>query len=537
MGYSANYYVDSANGSDAAKGTSESSAWKSLDKLNAQVFEPGDVILFKKGGKWIGCFEPKGLGTAQAPIVVKSYGEGPDKPILDGNGMEGKGVVYLYNLAYWEINDLEITNDAEKEGDRRGVYVIADKGAGVLSHIHLKGLHIHHIKGIVGQGRAEKRTSGIAFATVDVSEGESRFDDILIDGCVIHDCDNQGIISECQDRVEAYPGTGEWHLGKITNAVITNNLIYNISKNAMILRMFEGGLVEQNLCHTTAIGHGEGMTGNTMFTAACDGTVFQFNEGYDNMTPDYDGCMYDADLRSPNTVWQYSYSHHNAHGLFWVCTVQRDSGVICRNNISYKDKGIIFCINYPVDMVEVYNNTVLLDESEDPILISERNRGGRGTRTYTFKNNIIYGELTEDSYIYHDEGYTRDIADNQYLAANPNGANSIENEFTTDPEVGAYQYSPSEPKATLAQMYSDNFALSATPIKTTDKLEISITDLEAFGKQTNIKVFTVGGDKVYEKNHKSSSSYALEGVCKEAGVYWVVLKSGDTIACKKVWVI
>ncbi len=535
--YSTNYYIDSKKGSNGNIGTQENKPWKTLNMLNAVVFKPGDVIHFKRGGYWKGSFQPEGSGNKMAPIIVKAYGDDPNAPIIDGKGMVGKGVIYLYNQSYWEINDLEIINDSKKEGDRRGVCVEAGRGAGVLSHIYLKNLHIHHIKGIVGQSREAKRTSGIAFSTLDITSGVSRFDDIWIDGCVIHDCDNQGIVTEWIRRGEPYPGTSKWHLMKITNARITNNLIYNISKNAMILRLFENGLVENNLCHNTATGYdGEGMTGNTIFTAACEATVFQFNEGYANISPGADGSLYDADLQSPNTVWQYSYSHHNAHGLFWTCTVQQDSGIICRNNISYKDKNIIFCINYPITFTEMYNNTVLLDSSRTPLLISERRKGGEGTRAYSFKNNIIYGQIGDRNYLLREDGYTRDISDNEFFEKNPMGENSIVNKYTSDPEIGAYRYAASEPKATMAQMYSDNFSLSATPIKTIDNLEIEL-DKAAFGQNINIKVFSNDGIKVYEQDHASSDKYSLEGVFKGAGVYWVVLKSGDTIACKKVWVI
>ena len=34
------FYVDSITGDDANKGSSPTEAWKSLDKLNQQVFEP-----------------------------------------------------------------------------------------------------------------------------------------------------------------------------------------------------------------------------------------------------------------------------------------------------------------------------------------------------------------------------------------------------------------------------------------------------------------------------------------------------------------
>ena len=70
------YYVDSTAGSDTASGTSESQAWKSLDRVNSTVFQPGDRILMKSGSVFVGHLYPSGSGSAEAPIVIDSYGEG-----------------------------------------------------------------------------------------------------------------------------------------------------------------------------------------------------------------------------------------------------------------------------------------------------------------------------------------------------------------------------------------------------------------------------------------------------------------------------
>jgi hypothetical protein len=40
------YYIDGGTGNDAAQGTFVDQAWKSLEKVNATAFQPGDRILF-----------------------------------------------------------------------------------------------------------------------------------------------------------------------------------------------------------------------------------------------------------------------------------------------------------------------------------------------------------------------------------------------------------------------------------------------------------------------------------------------------------
>ena len=41
------YYIDSRSGDDARSGLAPAQAWKSLERVNRQVFEPGDQILFQ----------------------------------------------------------------------------------------------------------------------------------------------------------------------------------------------------------------------------------------------------------------------------------------------------------------------------------------------------------------------------------------------------------------------------------------------------------------------------------------------------------
>lgn len=423
-----NYYINGLSGSDSNSGLSASLAWKTLTKVNATTFQAGDSILFKSDGVWVGQLFPKGSGSSVSPIVIDKYGIG-SKPLIDGNGLTGTGVVYLYNQQYWEINNLEVVNDAATGADRRGVRIEVSNW-GVVNHIYLKNLLIHNIKGIVGQDRSHKRTSGIGFGIVSASSVESRFNDILIENCVIHSCDNQGIITECVAGDGFQPGTAAWNKIRITNAVVRNNTIYNISKNAMIIRLFDKGLVENNVCYNTA----NGISGNTIFSAACDGTVFQYNEGYLNNSPDADGSMYDADLRSPNTIWQYSYSHDNSHGLFWTCTVQEDANIVCRYNISQNDKGIIFCINYPVTSVAVYNNTVYIPAHLSPTIISERNNGGAGKRTYEFKNNIIYNNSPTAKYIFNNT-YNRTIDYNCFYGNHPVNEPTDNHKITENPSL------------------------------------------------------------------------------------------------------
>ena len=82
IGNATNYYV-SNSGSDSNPGTSESLPWKSLDKVNAFTFSPGDQILFKRGDKWSGSIVVSTFWTVENPIIFGAYGTG-EKPIIKG---------------------------------------------------------------------------------------------------------------------------------------------------------------------------------------------------------------------------------------------------------------------------------------------------------------------------------------------------------------------------------------------------------------------------------------------------------------------
>ncbi|HEX9006047.1 MAG TPA: right-handed parallel beta-helix repeat-containing protein [Bacteroidota bacterium] len=78
------YYVDPA-GNDGAAGTSPSSAWRSVAKVNGSSFSPGDQILFKRGGVWYDELSPSSSGSSSAPILFGAFGSGA-RPVISAGG-------------------------------------------------------------------------------------------------------------------------------------------------------------------------------------------------------------------------------------------------------------------------------------------------------------------------------------------------------------------------------------------------------------------------------------------------------------------
>ena len=74
-------YVDPA-GNDSNSGTSPTSPWRTVAKVNATITQAGDVVFFKSGGIWRERLIPH-TGAAGSPITYAAYGTGP-KPIISG---------------------------------------------------------------------------------------------------------------------------------------------------------------------------------------------------------------------------------------------------------------------------------------------------------------------------------------------------------------------------------------------------------------------------------------------------------------------
>jgi hypothetical protein len=433
------YYVDSASGHDANAGTATNAAWQTIAKINATTFVPGDRILFKAGASWTGTLWPKGSGTTNNVIRLGSYG-GSARPLINGGG--AKDAVLLMNQEFWEINDLEVINDAAIDGERRGIHITGSNYVNtVIDHIHIRNCYIHNIRGTLSATDSDalaKRTGGIIVEVLDDTRAPTptRFNDILIEGNTITSVRNQGIVAAGNRSGQGgFPGRAAWNARKVSNLIIRSNTISDVTKNALILRLADDTcLIEHNVCFDTATLD----TGNTMFTAACDGAVFQYNEGYRNHAGplgNHDGSLYDADLRSINITFQYSYSHDNAHGLFWnyPSSDGPNSNIVVRYNISRNDRGNIFSFsgdargqatNY------IYNNTIYLPPGSTNLICDAR----KGIHTYFMSNNIFYIEGAGVSYDFGSPKTTTSVFDyNTFYGMHPASEPPDAHKLTNDP--------------------------------------------------------------------------------------------------------
>jgi hypothetical protein len=114
---SATYYVDSVGGHDSNNGTSISTPWQTIQKVNSSKFSPGDQILFNSGDTWREQLNITSSGSAGNPIVFGSYGSGSTPVISGANLATGWTSSTSLNITVWSVSGSP-TNQVFEDGAR-----------------------------------------------------------------------------------------------------------------------------------------------------------------------------------------------------------------------------------------------------------------------------------------------------------------------------------------------------------------------------------------------------------------------------------
>lgn len=438
----ATYYLDSVSGNDANAGTSTGAPWQTLAKVNSiGVFNPGDQILFARGRTWSGQLAPNGSGSAGFPIVIGAYGSGVD-PLLSGGGVT-PATVYLVNQDYWEIRDLEITNSTTTPALRLGVLVDANDGQ-LHHHIHLINLTVHDV---TGDSSVSSRESG--GIQVDVDGQNTRWDDVLIDGCYVHSLGRTGIVGPYNTNDggnwEERTPTDNMNWVPSTNVIIQNNVIADCEGNGLIWRLADRPMIRNNL-----LAHnGATISGNGMFVFNTDDAIIQENEIYGQVfnTGDTDAAGFDIDYKTKNTKLQYNYAHDNDQGGITITAgpVAFNVNPRIRYNIlqNNKRRGIYF--SGTIGSARVYNNTIYIGTglAEAVRIFYMRSWGGWPDDT-RFLNNVIANYATGSYYEFGSAtgnvfSYNLFYDANDPASSEPSDSNKItSNPLLLSPGTGGY---------------------------------------------------------------------------------------------------
>lgn len=300
-----NYYVDGTAGSDANEGTAPAAAWRTLEKLNAMRFAPGDKILFKAGTRYEGQFEPQGSGTAGNPIVVAMYDEGA-RPLIEGRGGK-QHTLLLDGISYWEVRDLEITNFGESARAGRNGVVVQARDKGDIHHIYLQNLVVHHVNGSCVKN--EGAGNGI-YWSCGGDKTPTRFIDLRIENCHVYECQRNGITGNGNtDRNKWYPSLG---------VIVRGNVIEQVPGDGIVPIGCDGALVEWNIVRDSPdlLRIEDAAAG--IWPWGSDNTLIQYNE-VSAQNAKWDGQGFDCDYNCRNTTIRFNFSHDNAGGFVMIC--------------------------------------------------------------------------------------------------------------------------------------------------------------------------------------------------------------------------
>lgn len=210
--HATSFYVHPTLGKDDNSGTSEQSAWQTLERASAAPLRAGDRLLLAAGQKFAGRLKYDGLkGEAAAPIIIATYGtEGEHsnaRPVIDARGFPSG--VNLRNSSHVQLRDVSITaNGGGHAGQpkqsanwmRCGVLVEADR-AGVYAGLVISNVVIRDVffeePGFV-RSPEEVRTAngtqhygwGIRFMA---NSSQAKMSDIRVTDCQVENVSHTGL--------------------------------------------------------------------------------------------------------------------------------------------------------------------------------------------------------------------------------------------------------------------------------------------------------------------------------------------------------
>lgn len=349
------YHV-SPTGNDSNPGTAER-PWRSIERVNAARFEPGDSIRFQGGQRFPGVIVLDHIDG----LTVTSHGDG--RAVIDGANGSGLRAAGCNDLT---ITNLTVTGSGRKAGNTADGVVVTDSNGLTIDHVEVAGFRGG---GLQLDGIHNARISNVHAhdnGSAGISVGwHKRSSHVRIDHCVA--ANNPGDPSNLTN-----------HSG--------NGIVVAATDDAVIeyCRAFNNGWDMPR--------KGNGPVGIWVWDV--DRAIIQHCLSHDNKSPGDDGGGFDLDGGATNSILQYNLSYNNDGPGYFLCQFPGAGDFknnIIRYNISHNDgvknnrrSGIdVFSASPNASDCRVYNNTVFNDHG--PAV----GFGGLPMPNVTFSNNLF----------------------------------------------------------------------------------------------------------------------------------------------------
>jgi len=426
--FATTYYVDSATGNNSNSGTSTSTPWLSLSKVNGFSFSAGDQVLFKKDGVWSGQLRILSSGTSLSPITFGSYGSGTNKPRINGGGGDAAislgSTVSNVNVDGFYLTNYDGSGLSDGAEDARSGILLEYGATGTQQNVTLSNNEITLVEGfsntpsLTARGASSVVAYDNQYSNAGIFVASNATSNLEISGNNIHQLSCSGI--------------SIFTKATSTGCIIRSNIVDNVGADGILVSGQNSPLVELNYCRNIGNNSGtasysspfvgyHGMAVCGIWATNCNSAVFQHNycEGTKKIT--YDGQAYDFDVNNTGTmVYQYNYSVNNQGGFLLSTGVESGLQKICRYNLSVNDgssqdaDGVQGFFNGNAD---VYNNVFYRTDSKEFSIAPGIDVSG------SFSNNVFYSESSPTNSIGYDTS-TRIFRNNSFYGFIPKAAGS-----------------------------------------------------------------------------------------------------------------
>jgi hypothetical protein len=361
-------YHISPGGSDSGTGAKRS-PWRSIDRLNAHDFRPGDRILFEGGKTFSGTFELKGTdsGAAGKQLIVSSYGTG--RATIEGGVAPAISVDGCNHLA---IRNLTLRGAGRKSGSTGSGLVVA----------RAKGVEIDRIE-VSGFQRSGVELNGVEDARVThVHAYQNGFSGISSGG----DTSRNLYVAYC--LTENNPGDP--------------TIRRNHSGNGIVIGMAKDVVIEY--CESRYNGWDQPWTGNGpvgIWAYRADNLVIQFCVAHHNRSTAADGGGFDFDGGMTNSIIQYNYSHSNYGAGYLICQYE-NAGLFADNIVRYNisqddglkdhDAGIFVWVGGAEMKSSLVHNNTIFNTRGAAVAFGVSQKYADQLPLITFHNNIFVSQ-------------------------------------------------------------------------------------------------------------------------------------------------
>jgi hypothetical protein len=281
------YYV-SVSGNDTNPGTEEM-PFKSLQKINTLVLQPGDALYLKGGETFNGKLSLTLNGTKDDTVLLTSYGEG--RAVING----GNDQAISLGGKYFKLTNINAKGSGRKSGNTTAGIQLIETSNAVIENVHVEGfqksgLGLWNCKNMLISKVVAENNGFCGIYTEGTGKKDSR--DIVIKDCAANN-----------------------NPGDPTNST-------NHSGNGILVGLSTKVLIDH--CSATENGWDMPRIGNGpvgIWAYEADSVTIQYCISYRNKTHKgaKDGGGFDFDGGVTNSVLQYCLSYENegaGYGLF-----------------------------------------------------------------------------------------------------------------------------------------------------------------------------------------------------------------------------